>query len=131
MRTDRPVLNGLAVGVVLTGGLLIGACNNQHQGRIIENFQGDYRYASGIGEFFDCKSRVRYYVHDSSANRVLIREFQKLGLRRGEDAYVRVKGYLMEAPQMDGVDPVEEFVPVEFIGIDPARGCKQEARQGL
>jgi len=125
-----PRFRGLKAVLLLPMALAGVGCDSEHRGHEIESFQGDYRYSSGVGEFFDCQSRVRYYVHDSSANKRLIREYRKLGLQHGDDAYVRVKGYLKEVPQMEGVDPVKEFVPAEFISIDPNRGCKQEARRG-
>ena len=109
--------------------VFIASCG-EHRGENIQSYTGDYRYARGIGEFFDCKSGEKYYVINTSENDNLIKEYLALELTNNDDVYIRVKGYLKEVPQIEGVDPALEFAPVELLELNPDRGCSVGERQG-
>lgn len=102
----------------------------EHSGYDTIEFSGDYRYYAGIAEFFDCDSRVKYYVADAGVNTELQDLYTSLNLKEKEDIYLKVKGYLKEEKQMEGVDPVVVFVPVKLLNHDVNRGCKRAIRQG-
>lgn len=119
----RPVITIL----LLT--LILAACG-EHRGENVQSFTGDYRYSEGIGEFFDCKSGIKYYVIGTSENEKLIEEYLAYKLTKNDDIYIRVKGYLKEIPQIEGVDPVLEFAPVKLLESKPDRGCSVGERQG-
>lgn len=109
--------------------VLLASCG-EHRGENVQSFTGDYRHDSGIGEFFDCKSGIKYYVINTSENEKLIEEYLAYQLTKNDDIYIRVKGYLKEIPQIEGVDPMLEFAPVELIESNPDRGCSVGERQG-
>ena len=103
----------------------------EHSGYTITDFTGDYRFKSGIGEFFNCADRKRYFVAKSGAYKELRDKFKALLLKNSDDAYIRVKGYLKQETMMDGIDPETVFVAVEFISFDKNRGCERQSKQGL
>ena len=110
--------------------LMLTSCG-EHSGRDIKLFTGEYRYYAGIAEFFDCKDRVKYFVSKKiGINSELKEDFLSLGLRSSDDAYIRVKGYIKAEDQLQGMDPVSVFVPVELVKFDKNRGCKRSAKQG-
>lgn len=119
----RPVIPFLCLSVFLS------SCG-EHRGENIQSFTGDYRYNEGIGEFFDCKSGEKYYVINTSENEKLIEEYLAYRFTKSDDIYIRIKGYLKEVPQIEGVDPVLEFAPVELIESNADRGCSVGERQG-
>lgn len=116
------------------GGLLLAffsvSCG-EHDGETIVNFTGDYRYYKGIAEFFDCKSRVKYYLSEKGVPKELKKEFKKLNLAGvDDDAFLKVKGYLLEEEKMEGIAPELVFVPVKLIEFDKDRGCQRAIQQG-
>ena len=118
---------------VLLGSLFVamalGACG-EHSGYTVTEFTGDYRYSSGIAEFFNCQDKTKYYVAKAGISKELIEQYQSLSLKDNHDAYLKVTGYLKEEKQMDGVAPITVFVPVEFIAFDKSRGCEPGIRKG-
>ena len=109
---------------------LLAACS-EHSGHTITDFTGDYRFKSGVGEIFNCADRKRYFVAKSGAYKELRDKFKALSLKKDDDAYIRVKGYLKQQTMMDGIDPETVFVAVEFISFDKNRGCERQSKQGL
>ena len=109
--------------------LILAACG-EHRGEDVKTFNGDYRYDNGIGEFFDCESAKKYYVINTSENEELIEEYQSYQLDSKHDIYIRIKGYLKEVPQLDGIDPMLEFAPVELLESNPDRGCVVGGKHG-
>ena len=116
------------IQISLTTFLLVSC--GEHSGQNIINFTGEYRYYSGIAEFFDCKGRVKYYVANAGINTDLQEKYIKLGMEEKDDVYIQLKGYLKEEKQMEGIDPATVFVPVKFISFDTARGCERGIMQG-
>jgi uncharacterized lipoprotein YehR (DUF1307 family) len=116
--------------IVLLLTFSLTGCDREHAGATITEFTGDYRYYAEIAEFFDCDSAKKYYVSDSKEHQKVIAEYLNLGLKEKEDAYLKVKGYFKETPQMEGVDPETEFVPTELISVDASRGCTKGRRVG-
>jgi len=108
--------------------LLTTACD-EHRGQNISEFKGEYRYYKGIAEFFDCKSAKKYYLAKSGIHTELQSFYEKLNIK-DHDVYIRVKGYLKEEEQMEGIDPIMKFVPVELIDHDTKRGCQRGTMQG-
>lgn len=96
-----------------------------------QSYTGDFRYYKEIAEFFDCKSQTKHYLGTDGVYDELIAEYQALNMTDGHDVYVRVEGYYLEEDQMDGVEPIELFVPTRIIKIDPDRGCKVDQKMGL
>lgn len=110
--------------------LMLTSCG-EHSDYDISRFTGEFRYYRGIGEFFDCKSRVKYYIADAGVYDDLKEAYEKLGIEEKDDAYIKIKGYLRdEANPMEGIDPGTVFVPVEIINIDHGRGCERAVQQG-
>ena len=107
---------------------LLLAC--EHSNYDVIDFTGDYRYHAGITEFFDCKSQIKYYVADAGIASQLQDMYQGLNFKRKEDVFIKVRGYLKEEIQMDGVAPIDVFVPVELLSHDTNRGCDRPIRQG-
>jgi hypothetical protein len=111
----------------LTAFLLLSC---EHRGQDISNFTGEYRYYAGIAEFFDCKKHIKYYVANKGIYSDLQNKYLQLGLDEKDDAYIKVKGYLKEEKQIEGIHPAIVFVPVKFISFDKNRGCEQGVQQG-
>ncbi len=110
--------------------LVFSVLSCEHRGQTITDFSGDYRFYKGIAEFFDCQQRSKFYVSDSGIGNDLQSEYLKLGLKEKDDVYVRLKGYLKEEAQIDGIDPITVFVAVKLIKIDAERGCERGIRKG-
>lgn len=108
--------------------MVLSAC--EHRGEEITSFTGDYRVRDGIAEFYDCDTKERYFVHDSSAHDAIIQAYQSLGLDGKEDVYIKAKGYLKEFERIEGLNPVTEFVPAKLLAMQPDRGCKPPMRRG-
>ncbi len=108
--------------------LLLTSC--EHSGYDVIEFTGDYRYYAGIAEFYDCDDQVKYYVADSGISTELQNLNSKLNLKEKEDIYLKVKGYLKEEKQIEGVDPIIVFVPVKLLSHDRNRGCNRAIRRG-
>lgn len=109
--------------------LLLTSCG-EHDDYDITRFSGEYRYYSGIAEFFDCKSRVKYYVAKAGIDTNLQETYSKLGLEEKDDVYIQLTGYLKEEEMMEGINPSTVFVPVELLKVDKSRGCERGIRQG-
>ena len=114
--------------VICTLTLLLAAC--EHSGYDVHEYSGDYRYYSGIAEFFDCDSAVKYYVADAGIYSELQELYTELELKQNDDVYLQVKGYTKEEKQMDGIDPALVFVPVKLLSYGIDRGCSRAHRQG-
>ncbi len=108
--------------------LLLASC--EHSGYDVTEFTGDYRYYAGIAEFYECDSQVNYYVADSGIHTELQNLYSKLDLKEKEDVYIHVEGYFKEEKQLDGVDPINFFVPVKLLSHDKNRGCNRAIRRG-
>ena len=93
-------------------------------------FTGDYRYYSGIGEFFDCKTSVKYYLGKQGISEDLKEKYLALKLNEKDDVYLKVEGYLMEESAEDTIIPATVFVATEFISFDTTRGCEVGRREG-
>jgi uncharacterized lipoprotein NlpE involved in copper resistance len=93
-------------------------------------FTGDYRYYSGIGEFFDCKTGVKYYLGKQGVSEDLKEKYLALKLNEKDDAYLKVEGYLMEESAEDTLIPSTIFVATDFISFDTSRGCEVGRRVG-
>lgn len=118
------------ISSILFAALMLVSCG-EHGDYDIVRFTGEYRYYAGIAEFFDCKSRVKYYVDKSGIDKELEQAYIKLGLDEKDDVYMKIKGYLKEEEeQMEGIVPAVVFVPVEILGLDKDRGCERGIRQG-
>ena len=109
--------------------MLLSACG-EHRGQNISEYTGDYRFYAGIAEFYDCNSKIKYYVADSGIHDELKSFYTKLNLKEKEDVYIKVDGYLREEKQMEGIDPITVFVAVKLYEYDIERGCKKGYRIG-
>jgi len=116
------------IGLFILFALGISSC--EHSGETIIEYQGDYRFVAGIGEFFDCKSRIKYFLADAGISTELEKQYLELAVPNEEDVYAILKGYLKEETQIEGVDPITVFVPTKVISLDPTRGCEKPKRQG-
>ncbi len=114
---------------ITTLSLLLASCG-EHDDYDISRFTGEYRYHAGIAEFFDCKSRIKYYVAKSGIDTDLQETYSKLGLEEKDDVYIQLTGYLKEEEMMEGINPSTVFVPVELLKVDKSRGCERGIRQG-
>ena len=95
----------------------------EHSGQTISEFSGDYRFYSGIGEFFDCNQKKKFYVAKAGISTKLQDSYLKLQVKPKEDVFIKIQGYLKEEIQMEGIDPKLVFVPVKLISINKDRGC--------
>ena len=112
--------------------LLLSSCMTVTiQGSNSQRYTGNFRYYAGIAEFFDCKTQKKHYLEESGLTEDLIKAYQKLNLRPKDDVYVRVEGFYKELEQMEGVDPIDVFVPTKIIQLDTTRSCKRPYRRGL
>lgn len=102
----------------------------EHGDYDVIRYSGEYRYYKGIAEFFDCKSRVKYYVAKAGIDTDLQETYLKLGMEEKDDVYIQLKGYLKEEEMMEGINPSTVFVPVELLKVDKTRGCERGLRQG-
>jgi len=112
----------------LLAALLIASC--EHSDYEVTKFTGDYRYYAGIAEFFDCDSRIKYYLADAGISEELQQLHASLDINEKDDVYLELKGYLKEEQLMDGINPTDVFVPVELLKHDTSRGCERGFRQG-
>jgi len=112
--------------------ILLSSCMTvTYQESNFQRYTGDFRYHANIAEFFDCKTLKKHYLGKDGQSDDLIQAYQKLNLKPKEDVYVRVEGYYKEEEQMDGVDPIDVFVPTKIIQLDSSRSCKRPHRLGL
>ena len=125
-----PLFQHLFSLLPLTLALSLASCDFEHSGNTISDFTGDYRYSSGIGEFFDCHSRKKYYVFNSSEHKKIITQYNKLGITNKDDVFLKVKGYLKAIEQLEGIDPEIEFIPTKLLSMNPSRGCTRAMREG-
>ncbi len=109
--------------------VVLSSCN-EHDDYDITRFNGEYRYYKGIAEFFDCKSRVKYYVAEAGIDSDLEKAYLKLDMEEKDDVFIQLKGYLKEEKMMEGIYPSTVFVPVKLLKIDKSRGCERGLRQG-
>lgn len=92
---------------------------------------GDYRYYAGISEFFDCKTKVKYYLAKDGITEELEEKFLALKLKeKDDDVYLKVEGYLIEESAEESLVPAMVFVPTDFISFDTSRGCEIGRRKG-
>jgi len=111
--------------------LLVTLCIScEHSSYDVTEFTGDYRFHAGISEFYDCESQIKYYVADAGIASQLQDLYLSLDLKRKEDIFIKVTGYLKEEIQLDGVAPTDVFVPVKLLDHDRDRGCDRQVRQG-
>ncbi len=110
--------------------LFLSACAMEEKDKTSILFNGDYRFHAGIGEFFNCEDRVKYYVAKNRIAKELEERYLALGLKAKDDVFVQVEGYFQEEkPEIDGVNPITVFVPTRFIGLDKNRGCDIRGRR--
>ncbi|HIO93329.1 MAG TPA: hypothetical protein EYG68_10880 [Leucothrix mucor] len=110
--------------------LMLSSCG-EHSDYDITKFTGEFRFYKGIGELFECKSRVKYYIADAGISTDLQEAYEELGLAEKDDAYIHIKGYLRDDDDpMEGITPEIVFVPVEIIKLDKNRGCERVIQQG-
>jgi hypothetical protein len=117
-------------GILLFGVTVVMSSCNEHGDYDIVRFNGEYRYYKGIAEFFDCKSRVKYYVAEAGIDSDLEEAYLALGMDEKDDVYIQLKGYLKEEQMMEGIHPSTVFVPVKLLKVDKTRGCVRGLRQG-
>jgi len=110
--------------------LFFASCDSQHSGHTSREFSGDYRVYAGIAEFFDCETRLKYFVADSGVHGELAEKYAALGVPEKDDVYIKVEGYLKKEAQMEGIDPITVFVPTKFIIFDKTRGCEMSRQVG-
>ncbi len=110
--------------------LVLASTSCEHRGETILDYTGDYRYYSGIGEFFDCKDQIKYFLADAGVSSELETQYLALDVKEKEDVYVTLKGYVKEETQIEGVDPITVFVPTEILNLDQTRGCERSKREG-
>jgi hypothetical protein len=122
----KKILAGALLFVVT---VVMSACN-EHDDYDIVRFNGEYRYYKGIAEFFDCKSRVKYYVAEAGIDSDLEEAYLALGMDEKDDVYIQLEGYLKEEIMMEGIHPSTVFVPVKLLKVDKTRGCERGLRQG-
>ena len=108
---------------------LLASCG-EHSGQDVSKFSGEYRYYAGIAEFFDCKSRVKYYISKAGIGTDLQNAYLELNVEEKDDVYIQINGYLKEEKQIEGIDPATVFVPVKMLKIDKTRGCERGVMQG-
>jgi len=109
---------------------LLTSCG-EHSGQTISEFSGDYRFYSGIGEFFDCNKKKKFYVAKAGISSKLEETYLKLQIKPKEDVYIKIKGYLKEEIQeVEGINPKLVFVPVKLISLYENRGCTYPLREG-
>ena len=119
-------MNKLLFMVLVTS--LLSSC--EHSGEEVIKYTGEYRYYSGIAEFFDCKSHVKYYVAKAGIDTELQKTYLDLGMEEKDDVYIQIKGYLKEEALMEGINPATVFVPVKLLKVDKSRGCERGIMQG-
>ncbi|MEE9327410.1 MAG: hypothetical protein V3U71_08930 [Cocleimonas sp.] len=115
--------------LIATSTVVLPSCN-EHGDYDVTRFDGEYRFYRGIAEFFDCKSRVKYYVAKAGIDSDLQKAYLNLGMEEKDDVYIQIKGYLKEEEMMEGINPSTVFVPVKLLKIDKRRGCVRGLRQG-
>jgi len=103
----------------------------EHSGEDITKFSGEYRYYSGIAEFFTCKDRVKHYVGDAGIATELQEVYLKQGVGEDDDIYMQVTGYFKEEEvKVEGIAPTIVFIPVELLKVDKNAGCERVIQQG-
>ena len=116
--------------VTLTATFFLTSCG-EHSGYTVSEFSGDYRFYSGIGEFFDCNKKKKFYVANAGISTKLQETYLRLQIKPKEDVYIKIKGYLKEEVQkVEGIYPKLVFVPVKLISVDKDRGCTYPIREG-
>lgn len=110
--------------------LSLSSCDTQHRGQTIIPFTGDYRYHKGIAEFYDCKSRVKYFVAKSGTYQELQTKYSSLSITDGDDVYMEVEGYTKTEELLDGIGSLDVFVVTKLIVVDQNRGCDKARRVG-
>ncbi len=108
---------------------LLLSCSSSQQPS--QRYNGNFRYFSGIAEFFDCKTQEKHYVTHAGIYDELIDSYKKLNLKAKDDVYIRAEGFYQEEEQMEGVDSLDVFVVTKVIEYDTTRSCKRPYRQGL
>jgi len=103
---------------------------SEHSEYTITEFAGDYRDQAGIGEFYDCTGKTKYFVAKSGIYKELQEKFATLNLNDNDDAYIKVEGYIKKEELMGGIGTVDIFVVTKLLSIDPTRGCEKRTRQG-
>lgn len=106
--------------------LILASC--EHSGYDVTKFSGEYKNYADIAEFFDCDSGIKYYVADAGIHKELQDMYSKLNLEEKDDVYITIEGYTREEEQMEGIDPITKFVPVELLSHDVDRGCELARR---
>ncbi|MCK5895252.1 MAG: hypothetical protein KAG20_00520 [Cocleimonas sp.] len=106
--------------------LSLASCSQQES----TVFTGDYRYYAGISEFFDCKTKVKYYLGKQGIKKALEEKYLALTLNEKEDVYLNVEGYLIQESATESLIPATIFVATKFIRFDTSRGCEIGSRQG-
>lgn len=116
--------NFLTVGLFL---LLVSMLScSEHANYDVTEHTVDYRVSGGIAELYDCALRKRYFVEKIAAYDDLKLRYLALKLKRNDDAFLHVMGYVKKGQMIEGVDPVDVFVATELLSIDPSRGCQLE-----
>jgi uncharacterized lipoprotein NlpE involved in copper resistance len=106
--------------------LTLTSCS-QHESSI---FTGDYRYYAGISEFFDCQTKIKYYLGSQGIKKQLEEKYQALKLKEKEDVYLKVEGYFIQESAEENLIPGTIFIPTHIINFDTSRGCEIKNRQG-
>ena len=119
------------LSIILLASLFLLSCMSNEVKQQSQRYKGNFRFYSHIAEFFDCKTQEKHYVAESGIYEELIKRYQALGLREKDDVYVSIEGYYQEEEQMDGVDPIDVFIPTKIIKFDTTRSCKRPYRSGL
>ena len=110
---------------------LITACTTTTVKEQISRFKGNFRYFAGIAEFYDCKTKQKYYLSEDGVYDELIKGYQDLNLKPKDDVYIRAEGFYREQEQEFGIDPIDVFVITKIIKFDTSRSCKKPYRVGL
>jgi len=122
-------LNNKLLLIILAFSTQLSSC--EHSGQNVTMFTGEYRYYSGIAEFFICKERVKYYVGDAGIAKELQEAYLKQNITANDDIYMQVTGYLKEEEvKVEGVDPPTVFIPVKLLNIDKNKGCEKVIQRG-
>lgn len=116
--------------ILLILALQLTACSPSYD-YDISKYRGNFRYYAEIAEFFDCKTQQKHYLGSEGVLDELIEAYQKLNLKEKDDVYIQVEGFYREEEQMEGIDPVDVFVPTKIIELDTTRSCKRPYRRGL
>lgn len=111
-------------------GLFLLSCDTEHKGYTISAFTGEYRFYKNIAEFFDCDEGIKYFVAKKGVYSELQEAYLKMKLIDGDDAYIKVDGYLKKQVLMQDIDSIDVFVATKLHFIDSLRGCQKNRRIG-